>query len=217
MVKQAEEVQSLTTTTELLSMVTDQSKDSASVATQMLSSLNDKSETLMGRLESLEESMHGLRQSADEIDKINRVIGEVAFQTNILALNAAIEAARAGSAGLGFGVVADEVRALAIRCADAASGIERLTGESSARTREGNDRLGTVKSGVKEWFEANDKLRELVDGVLYCNEEQANASQMLKASTHQLNGFTQDIAANTEQAAAAVHELRADSFDAVSA
>ncbi len=73
-----------------------------------------------GHMKELTSAMAAIKASSDDIADIIRTIDEIAFQTNVLALNASVEAARAGAAGAGFGVVADEVRSLAQRCALAA-------------------------------------------------------------------------------------------------
>jgi methyl-accepting chemotaxis protein/methyl-accepting chemotaxis protein-1 (serine sensor receptor) len=84
-------------------------------------------------LNAMQASVDDSARSAEKVHKVIRVIDEIAFQTNILALNAAVEAARAGEAGQGFAVVAEEVRSLAQRCAQAAQETTNLIEESARK------------------------------------------------------------------------------------
>lgn len=74
----------------------------------------------MGAMDDLTTSMNEIDTSSKEVVRVLKTLDQIAFQTNILALNAAVEAARAGNAGAGFSVVADEVRSLAQRATDSA-------------------------------------------------------------------------------------------------
>lgn len=89
-------------------------------------------------LDDMKVSMADIQASSDKIARIIKVVDEIAFQTNILALNAAVEAARAGESGAGFAVVADQVRALAHRSAQAARETAPLIQESIATAHQGN-------------------------------------------------------------------------------
>ena len=101
-------------------------------------------------------AMSGIRSASAEIAKILRTIDEIAFQTNVLALNAAVEAARAGEAGAGFAVVAEEVRALAQRSADAARETSAKAEDSSVKTNHGAARIDSL---VRQFHEIEQHVR----------------------------------------------------------
>jgi len=96
------------------------------------------------KFEQMKSSMDDINQSSEKISRIIHVIDEIAFQTNILALNAAVEAARAGEHGAGFAVVAEEVRALAQRSAQAARETSERIAASVSKSLHGAEISGQV-------------------------------------------------------------------------
>ena len=106
------------------------SHSAAELVTQSQRKFNAANSSLDEMLTSIGE----INAESGKISRIIKVIDEIAFQTNILALNAAVEAARAGEAGLGFAVVAEEVRSLAQRSAQAAREVKQLVASTVSRS-----------------------------------------------------------------------------------
>ena len=156
-------------------------------------------------------AMGEINTQSDKIAKIIKVIDEIAFQTNILALNAAVEAARAGEAGMGFGVVADEVRNLAQRCAQAAKDTAALIEESIAKSDDGKLKVDQVAAAIRAINEDTARVKTLVDEVNMGSQEQAKGIEQIGQAITQMERVTQTSAANAQETAAAAEELSAQS------
>jgi methyl-accepting chemotaxis protein/methyl-accepting chemotaxis protein-1 (serine sensor receptor) len=154
-------------------------------------------------------AMAGINSSSGKISKINKVIDEIAFQTNILALNAAVEAARAGEAGMGFAVVADEVRNLAHRCSQAAKDTALLIEESIDRSREGKTKVDEVAAAIGAIGEESAKVKVIIDEVSEGSQEQSRGISQIGKAITQMERMTQDAAATAEESASAAEELNA--------
>jgi methyl-accepting chemotaxis protein len=163
------------------------------------------------QLEEMVASMKDITDSSSKISKIIKVIDEIAFQTNILALNAAVEAARAGEAGMGFAVVAEEVRNLAQRSAQAAKDTATLIEESIEKSTIGSRNLDVVAEGIKTITASTTQVKTLVDEVNLGSQEQARGIEQIAKAITQMEQVTQKTAANAEESASAAEELNAQS------
>jgi methyl-accepting chemotaxis protein len=118
--RQASTVSNLARSLETVSSEMSRTVDGTGSARSLAGQSREKTQSSWSKMQDLSRAMEEITESSAEAQKVAAIIDEIAFQTNLLALNAAIEAARAGDAGRGFGVVADEVRSLAMRSAESA-------------------------------------------------------------------------------------------------
>jgi len=154
-------------------------------------------------------SMSEIKKSSDKIAKVIKVIDDIAFQTNILALNAAVEAARAGDAGMGFAVVAEEVRNLAQRSAQAAKDTAMMIENNIELSEKGVNVSDKVAEALSEITLQAKKVNELMDEISAASQEQTQGISQINRAISQMETATQQNAATAEESAAASEELSA--------
>ncbi|WP_018125407.1 methyl-accepting chemotaxis protein [Desulfovibrio oxyclinae] len=203
------------------SKVAEEATVSARDGSEMVSVALDSVESVSRSAEELEGVLETLDGQAGEIGRIIMVINDIADQTNLLALNAAIEAARAGEAGRGFAVVADEVRKLAEKTVSATKEVEQAIGQIQNGSRRAVDSMGTTKKQVDRSTESSNKAVTALDDIMLriedmnnrvaqiatAAEEQSAAAEEINKSVDEITGIANEAAEGAEQAAGATADL----------
>jgi methyl-accepting chemotaxis protein len=205
--EQAASLEETSASSEELSSMTRKNAENSQQAAEFMNAMSERVVVANRVLGEMMTSMHEIGASSGKISKIIKVIDEIAFQTNILALNAAVEAARAGEAGMGFAVVAAEVRNLAQRSAQAARDTADLIEDSIAKSGEGSGKLSEVAASIQAITEGAVKVKTLVDEVDASSKEQALGIEQISKSIAQMDKVTQQTSANAEQSANASEAL----------
>jgi methyl-accepting chemotaxis protein/methyl-accepting chemotaxis protein-1 (serine sensor receptor) len=207
--EQAASLEETSASMEEMSSMTRSNADSAQRAAALVNGMAnhvDRSTTALGQMVA---SMEAIQESSSKVARIIKTIDEIAFQTNILALNAAVEAARAGEAGMGFAVVAEEVRSLAQRSAEAAKNTSALIEESIARSQEGAAKVGEVSTAIATIAGSVSQVKATVEQVHQASQQQAQGIGQVSQAIQQMEQVTQTTAASAEESAAASEELNA--------
>lgn len=152
-------------------------------------------------------AMRNIESSSKEMTDIISTIDGLAFQTNLLALNAGVEAARAGTAGAGFAVVANEVRQLAQRSAEAASSIRHLVATSSAQINEGVTLVENSGDALRQIVTEVTEISDLMDEIAEAAGRQAGGISEISSMITSMDNTTQQNAAMVEESSASSRNL----------
>ncbi len=176
------------------------------------------------------ELMNSLHNKSDEIGNINKAIEEISEQTNLLALNAAIEASRAGEAGRGFSVVADEIRKLATQAQESAKGIQNLIRQIQADILQANNQIvlenKKVEDGIVSVLESrnafllikkniNEVVQNIQTVVSEVDKTQKSSNQVARSIesiveiVQASSAGAEEVAATTEEQTAVTEEIAA--------
>jgi methyl-accepting chemotaxis protein len=207
--EQAASIEETSSSLEEMSSMTKQNADNASTADKLMKESKQMVERANGSMTELTQSMEDISKASDETSKIIKTIDEIAFQTNLLALNAAVEAARAGEAGAGFAVVANEVRNLAMRAAEAAKNTSVLIEGTVKKVREGSELVERTNTAFAEVSKSAAKVAGLVAEIAAASSEQAQGIDQINKAVTEMDKVTQRTAANAEESASASEEMNA--------
>ncbi len=205
--EQASSVEELTSTITEISERIKNNADNARQASRESEESGEEVAQSNQQMQQLMKAMEEITNTSQEIGKIIRTIDDIAFQTNILALNAAVEAARAGEAGKGFSVVADEVRNLAGKSAEAAKNTTALIESAVEAIEKGRLLADQAAGSLLEVVDTSKSVDERIRQIAKASEEESYAVTQIAAGLEQISSVVQTNSATSEESAAASEEL----------
>ncbi|MFW8601425.1 methyl-accepting chemotaxis protein [Desulfobacterota bacterium M19] len=205
--QQASAVEEISASMEEISAMTKRDAENSAQSNSLMRQTNKVIHEAEQAMKNVISSMDKINSASNETQKIIKTIDEIAFQTNLLALNAAVEAARAGEAGAGFAVVAEEVRSLAMRSAEAAKNTASLIAATVEHVKTGSKLVQDTNEYFVKANESASKIGILLEENSSSANEQAQAIEQATVGLTEIDNVTQRNAASSEEEAAAAMEL----------
>jgi methyl-accepting chemotaxis protein len=205
--EQASSVQELTASIDEIASQTNLNAQNAENANKLARSARENAVNGNAQMKEMLKAMDEINVASANINKIIKVIDDIAFQTNILALNAAVEAARAGQHGKGFAVVAEEVRTLAARSANAVKETTEMIEGSIRKVEAGTKIAKDTAEALGKIVDEVEKAADLVGNIAKASTEQASSISQVNQGIVQVSQVVQTNAATAEESAAASEEL----------
>ncbi|MCL5096126.1 MAG: methyl-accepting chemotaxis protein [Candidatus Omnitrophica bacterium] len=207
--EQSASLEETSSSLEEISNMTRRNADSAKQAKDLASQAHAAADNGAAGMREMASAMEAIKSCGSDIANIIKTIDDIAFQTNILALNAAVEAARAEEAGVGFAVVAEEVRNLAQRSAQAAKETAAKIQGAIDKTEFGVQVSNKIAHVLHDIVAKIGLLDDRVAEVAATSREQSQSLEQVNAAVSQMDKVTQSNAASAEETASAAEELDA--------
>ena len=207
--EQASSLEETSSSLEEMSSMTQKNAENTHQAKAMMFQTRQIVEKVDNHMNRMAGAIVEITKTSEETGKIIKTIDEIAFQTNLLALNAAVEAARAGEAGAGFAVVANEVRNLALRAAEAARNTNSLIENTIKAVKQGSELTAGTQEAFRENVEIAGRVGQLIDEIAAASQEQAQGIAQINRAISEMDKVTQQTAAQAEESASASEELTA--------
>ncbi len=204
---QASAIQELTASITEIAAQTQQNADAAKSANTLTSAAKEAAAAGNVKMQELQGAMAQISASSSDINRVIKVIDDIAFQTNILALNAAVEAARAGIHGKGFAVVAEEVRNLAAKSASAAKETASMIEDSIHRAQTGTSIAQETATSLGSIMDSVEQAAQVISQIALASNEQAIGVEQINKGIEQVSQVMQGNAAISQEAAATAEEL----------
>ncbi|CAN5395479.1 methyl-accepting chemotaxis protein [soil metagenome] len=208
--QQAASLQETASAMDEITATVGQTADGARKAAQVVAQARDDARRSGEVVDEAVNAMGAIETSSTQISTIIGVIDEIAFQTNPLALNSCVGAARVVDAGLGFAVVAQEVRGLAQRSAEAAKEIKALITTSTRQVGTGVDLVGRTGQALERIVVQIAEIDGLVSEIAASAAHQAQGLTQINTAVNQMDQVLQQNAAMVEQTTAATQTLKGD-------
>jgi len=154
------------------------------------------------------QAMNLIQEDSQKISGIAKTIQDISVQTNLLALNASVEAARAGKAGIGFSVIASEIRDLALHCSEAVENTEQLIRTTLDEIARGVDTLNVTVDTIHDSSRGIQEANDLIEGIVKTAEIQKESINQISATLEQISSVVQNNSSVAQETASSSIEMQ---------